>query len=204
LYEGELFVFKNIEWLKKKLNALAQRKDEQIIFAPGCDFITRSLQLVFVPKDVAGIRARLEDDKIVIYFNSASVDFNDEQVQSFISGFILKCLKREAEKYLINRARVLSEKTGLKFKSIKVGTAGTRLGSCSSRNDIILSARLMLLPDELIDYIILHEFSHIVHKNHSEKFHGLLNTLVNGKSKELNSQLRKQSIGVKPGDYRFI
>ncbi len=204
MYEGELFVFKNIEWLKKKLNALAQRKDEQIIFAPGCDFITRSLQLVFVPKDVAGIRARLEDDKIVIYFNSASVDFNDEQVQSFISGFILKCLKREAEKYLINRARVLSEKTGLKFKSIKVGTAGTRLGSCSSRNDIILSARLMLLPDELIDYIILHEFSHIVHKNHSEKFHGLLNTLVNGKSKELNSQLRKQSIGVKPGDYRFI
>jgi predicted metal-dependent hydrolase len=201
--EGELFVLKNIEWLKKKLNALAQRKDEQAIFAPGCEFTTRSLQLVFIAQEIKGIRARLDDDKICIYYNSSVVDFNDEQVQSFISGFILKCLKREGEKYLINRARILSEKTGLKFKSIKVGTAGTRLGSCSSRNDIILSARLMLLSDELIDYIILHEFSHIVHKNHSERFHGLLNSLVNGKSKELNSQLRKQSIVIKPGDFRY-
>lgn len=202
--EGELFVIKNIEWLKKKLHALAQRKEEQAIFAPGCEFITRSLHLVFVPKDIAGIRARLEDNKIVIYYDSETVDFKEEQVQNFISGFVLKCLKREAEKYLIARVRILSEKTGLKFKSIKVGTAGTRLGSCSSRNDIILSARLMLLSDQLIDYVILHELSHIVHKNHSERFHGLLNSLVNGKSKELNTQLRKQSIALKPGDFKFV
>jgi len=46
----------------------------------------------------------------------------------------------------------------------------SRWGSCSTQNNISLNTRLMMLPQELIRYIIIHELSHIIHKNHSQNF----------------------------------
>jgi predicted metal-dependent hydrolase len=49
---------------------------------------------------------------------------------------------------------------------------------------------LMRLPEDLSDFIILHELCHTVHKNHGSHFHSLLNKLV-GNEKELNKELKK-------------
>jgi predicted metal-dependent hydrolase len=52
----------------------------------------------------------------------------------------------------------------------------------------------MLLPDELREFIILHELCHTQHHNHSTAFHALLNTLVGGKEKALNRELKAYHI----------
>ncbi len=200
--EGERFVNQNLGWLTEKLKLQSEKK-EQKKFSPDTVFRTRKLNLLFKPQLKPCIRAVLQENNIIILYNQENTDFNDDAVQEFIKKFILRCLKVEGTDFLLKRLNEISVKTGIKYKSGSVGTAGTRLGSCSSRNDIILSCRLMLLPDELIDYIILHELSHVIHKNHSEKFHSLLNSLVSGKSAFLNSQLRKNTITIEPGDFSF-
>lgn len=46
----------------------------------------------------------------------------------------------------------------------------SRWGSCSAANNISLNSKLMMLPKELIAYVVIHELSHIKHKNHGKEF----------------------------------
>lgn len=61
---------------------------------------------------------------------------------------------------------------------IKITSAKKRLGSCSSKNSLCFSWRLMAFPDEAIDYVVVHELAHIVHKNHGSDFYALVETVL--------------------------
>lgn len=63
---------------------------------------------------------------------------------------------------------------GLVPTGIKVTSARTRFGSCSGKNSICFSWRLMLYPSEAIDYVIVHELAHIRHHDHSPAFYTLI------------------------------
>ena len=53
---------------------------------------------------------------------------------------------------------------------VKITGAVTRWGSCSGKNSLCFSWRLMLYPEKAIDYVVIHELSHILHHNHSREF----------------------------------
>jgi predicted metal-dependent hydrolase len=53
---------------------------------------------------------------------------------------------------------------------------------------------VMLLPEHLREFILLHELCHTRHHNHSVAFHLLLDSLVDGNEKRLNTELRKHRI----------
>ena len=78
--------------------------------------------------------------------------------------------RKEAKKRLPVRLRELSVKFDLPYNKVIIKNNRSRWGSCSDRNNINLSLYLMRLPDQLIDYVLLHELVHTVHKNHSKKF----------------------------------
>ena len=52
--------------------------------------------------------------------------------------------------------------------------ARTRFGSCSPKNRLCFSWRLMQYPEEAVDYVVVHELAHIRHHNHSPAFYGLV------------------------------
>lgn len=60
---------------------------------------------------------------------------------------------------------------GVSPTDIKITSAKTRFGSCSSKNSLCFSWRLMLYPPEAIDYVVVHELAHIKEKNHSPAFY---------------------------------
>ena len=66
----------------------------------------------------------------------------------------------------------------------------TLWGSCSHRNNINLNVNLLRLPEELRDYVILHELVHTRHKNHSRAFWRDLDRFV-GDAKGLQRHLRQ-------------
>ncbi|MFR1716824.1 MAG: YgjP-like metallopeptidase domain-containing protein [Butyricicoccus sp.] len=57
---------------------------------------------------------------------------------------------------------------------LKITSARTRFGSCSGKNSICFSWRLMDYPELAIDYVVVHELAHIVHKNHGPQFWALV------------------------------
>lgn len=63
---------------------------------------------------------------------------------------------------------------GLSPAGVKITSAEKRFGSCSAKNSLCFSWRLMAYPQEAIDYVIVHELAHIVYKNHGKDFYSLI------------------------------
>ena len=84
---------------------------------------------------------------------------------------------------------------GFPFKGrVAIKNNVTNWGSCSSKGNINLNMRLVLLPERLQDYVILHELCHLRHQNHGPAFHALLDSLIGGKEKELQRELHEWKI----------
>ncbi len=79
-------------------------------------------------------------------------------------------LKKKAQEILPSKVEYFSAKTGLNPSAVKITSAKTRFGSCSEKNAISFSYILMRYPDDVIDYVVLHEIAHIKHHNHSKAF----------------------------------
>lgn len=103
-------------------------------------------------------------------------------------------LRRAAKADLPARLERLSQQTGLQYAGLTIRAARTKWGCCTCRNTLSLSLFLMLLPEHLRDFVLLHELCHTVHYDHSPRFHALLDRLTGGREKELRRELRGYSI----------
>jgi predicted metal-dependent hydrolase len=79
-------------------------------------------------------------------------------------------LRRLATAEFPVRANVLASERRLPVVRVRVGNQTSRWGSCSSRGAVALNWRLIQMPPEVCDYVILHELAHRVQANHSAKF----------------------------------
>ena len=126
----------------------------------------------------------------------SDTNFNDSNRQQWLQKSIINCLKKCAAEYLPQRLQELSAERGFKFNRASTRECRTRWGSCSSSGNISLSIYLMLLPEELIDYVILHELCHTKEMNHSSRFWQLLDSFTNGEAKELRNRLKKYKTSI--------
>lgn len=76
----------------------------------------------------------------------------------------------EAQRLLLPRVHDWATKGHLSVRQIKWSNARRRWGSCSSRGNLNLNWRLILLPPEVADYIVVHEIAHLRYLNHSPAF----------------------------------
>ncbi|MFA5308336.1 MAG: M48 family metallopeptidase [Dehalococcoidales bacterium] len=92
--------------------------------------------------------------------------------------------KAAARQQITARLRLLAQQHGFKFGKVSIRNQRTRWGSCSGKGNISLNIKLIALPPELFDYVILHELVHTRLHNHSRKFWQELDKYVgSGKSK---------------------
>ncbi|MBN1360858.1 MAG: DUF45 domain-containing protein [Sedimentisphaerales bacterium] len=95
-----------------------------------------------------------------------------------------------ASKLLSARLKELATAHGFTYNQVFVKSQKTLWGSCSSRNNINLNVNLVRLPDELRDYVLVHELVHTRHRHHGPAFWKALDAIV-GDSKALRRKLRR-------------
>lgn len=103
----------------------------------------------------------------------------------------VEALRQVAKAKLPPMLEAASRRTGLRYGRLTIRKSHSRWGSCTREGNISLSLFLAALPDELIDYVCIHELCHTIHHNHSAEFHALVNYHTAGREKELQKRLRK-------------
>lgn len=82
--------------------------------------------------------------------------------------------RRRASDFLTERLRALAEQFGLSYEAVVVRSQKRRWGSCSSRTRIHLNYKLIFLPPDLADYVMVHELCHTRFLDHSSGFWDLV------------------------------
>lgn len=82
----------------------------------------------------------------------------------------IKELADQAVEYIPKRVKYYAEKENFIYNKITIKNLVSRWGSCSTKGNLNFNCLLMLTPDYVIDYIVVHELCHLREMNHSEKF----------------------------------
>lgn len=185
--EALRFVDSKADWVRAAITKYAERHPVQIIEMP---YSTRKHHLELYPQDTEKITVSIRNDAIQVVY-PINIDYKAAPVQEAIKKGIEEAWRVEAKEYLPERVSALAETHGFSYGTVTIRNTVSKWGSCSARNDLSLSLHLMRLPDHLIDYVLLHELCHTVHKNHGPKFHSLLDEHTSGNHKALNKELRQ-------------
>jgi predicted metal-dependent hydrolase len=78
--------------------------------------------------------------------------------------------KMQARQVLKQRVEQWAKANRLTYTSLRITSARTRWGSCSSKGSLNFSWRLVLAPLVVIDYVVVHELAHLKQRNHSKAF----------------------------------
>ncbi len=77
----------------------------------------------------------------------------------------------KAKEIIPKKVEFYADKIGVTYNRITIRCQHTRWGSCSSKGNLNFNCMLVLLPDEIIDSVIVHELCHRKQMNHSAKFY---------------------------------
>ncbi|MGL1958573.1 MAG: M48 family metallopeptidase [Colwellia sp.] len=81
-----------------------------------------------------------------------------------------KYFKQQAEQIILAKLAQLKDATSFAPKSVKVRQYRARWGSCNSRGELSFNYLLMMVPDFVLDYVLVHELCHLRYLNHSTDF----------------------------------
>jgi len=166
---AEEFLKEKERWILKNLDKIQKLEDQLTIFDTDTIYNTHEHTLEIVIINEGSPRISLKDKKILVQLPE-DADIRSDKIQEMIRWGVQAAWRKEAKKFLPVRLGELSRKYQLPFNKVVIKNNRSRWGSCSHKNNINLSLHLMRLPEHLIDYILLHELVHTVHKNHGKKF----------------------------------
>ena len=105
---------------------------------------------------------------------------------------VLRWLRAQALALLERETREIAAKAGVAVTRIGVGDPSSRWGSCSCSGAIRYSWRLVMAPDFVRRATVAHEVAHLVHLDHSPKFHALVEKLLGEDPRPARLWLRKE------------
>jgi hypothetical protein len=103
---------------------------------------------------------------------------NAPDVEAKKREYFIKWYKSKAREYFAERVNFYSQELNLRVKSVRVTSAEKRWGSCSEKDNLSFSFRLIMAPPHVIDYVIVHELMHIKEKSHSSRFWQLMESAM--------------------------
>ncbi|MCL5125304.1 MAG: M48 family metallopeptidase [Deltaproteobacteria bacterium] len=126
------------------------------------------------------------------------MDFFDElrnKQPKVFSDMNSEDMQQKALELVTKKVQRFNRKLKLKFNAINIKDQKTCWGSCSKRKNLNFNWRVVLLPDDLANYIVVHELCHLKEFNHSRRFWNLVASVLPNHS-ELTKDLKAKGLMV--------
>ncbi|QDP02245.1 M48 family metallopeptidase [Thalassotalea sp. PS06] len=128
----------------------------------------------FIETRYVTIRLNWQAKLCHFYLSERLFQHDEEQQQRLLSDAFNKFCQQRATSLFAARLNNWQGITGLESSSLKIRFYKSRWGSCDNQARITLNNRLVMAPDSVVDYVIVHELCHLVHQNHSSDFWALV------------------------------
>lgn len=154
-------VAEKADWIEEKVSRMRKRLEERVVrtFADGelLPLAGETLTLRWTPG--AGVIRR-----------EGSVLLVPEKYRVDAAGALERWYRREAIRLFRERVELYARLNRFRAGPVKLSSATKRWGSCGPTGSINLNWRLIMAPLPVIDYVVIHELCHTIHRNHSFRF----------------------------------
>lgn len=117
-------------------------------------------------------RVALRND--VLQLSLSSLPENNLAIAEHIIAQIQAWLKSQARRAFCEEVEKQRQRFGFNYKAVAIKDTRSRWGSCSSQGNLNFSWRLIMAPDEILNYVVTHETAHLSYLNHSSDFWSLV------------------------------
>ena len=162
----EALVAQKSRWIKEKL-AIQQQiiAIEPKAFISGESFSYLGRQHPLKIETGRYPLIKLHQDELVVSVRDKTADNAPA-----IKQLLIKWYKQQAESELTAKTERYAGIIGVKPASITIKSFKARWGSCSISGGIQYNWKIIIAPDRIVDYVVIHELCHILHHNHSPAF----------------------------------
>ncbi len=153
------FIFQKKDWIIKKRQDQAQQIFPSLTFnkPEKLNILGKSYDIILTQNS----RVKL---------NEMSIEVPNINSKERLISF----LKKYAKNYLSARCALIADLFNFTYNKLTISSAKTCWGSCSANNTLHFTYKLIMCPEDVIDYIVLHELCHTKIKNHSAKYWALV------------------------------
>lgn len=180
-------IMTSLELLKPRIQALKVKP--KYTFTKDSQFDTLTFTVNINTSALSKFYHQLKNGVLSINCPKESLIESDD-TQMKIREIVEHYLRLEAKRILPEKVKLSAKQHNFIFTEVKINKSRTRWGSCSSKKSINLAYWCLLLPEYLLDFIILHELCHTLEMNHGERFWMHLDRVTDNKAQKLTAELK--------------
>ena len=124
-------------------------------------FMGRPIEIAINPGKSASSSAVLHGNKLLISPGARN---------AAMPKILEKWYRQQAADIFKRKADSFKELMGVRYNTIFIRGQKTRWGSCSPAGNLTLNWKLLMAPEDVVDYVVIHELAHLKHMNHSKKY----------------------------------
>jgi len=158
----ESLLFAHARWISRKLGEWRARRPPPFTWQAGAAVMAlgEPLTLAFDPTRSATARDG----------GCLHVAVDAQTTPGALAAAVVEWLRSSAQDWFEQRAAYFAPALEVRVPAIRLSNAKTRWGTCHPGGRVLLNWRLIQLPPELIDYVVVHELAHLREPNHSRHF----------------------------------
>lgn len=154
-------------WILRAIKKIYNQQPENLDkFSDQVSYLGISLNIVKKTNDRKVAEIKLEESRLVVDLDPCYQKGHAVEIENW--------LKEQAVRYINLKVLSLSAKMGLSYNKISIRNQKSRWGSCSHGKNLSFNWRLIMAPEPVIEYVIIHELSHLQEMNHSQAFWNLV------------------------------
>lgn len=169
-----LFLQYKQNWIEKHLQKFSEKQVCSYQYAEGerYPFLGKEYEFVLRSYSKKKCYFALENENLVFYYPASVASEEILANKALIKKCLQNFYKAQASDYVLQRIQIWSHSMGLAPREVRIKNQSSRWGSCSSKGIININWRLMAAPQFVLDYLLVHELSHLRFMNHSKDFWG--------------------------------